>query len=140
MSSERAGLEPRDWLRYAAIALILVEGGIHLQQFEGPLNMVPTINALFVANAVTAGAIALVLAASRGTGSIAAALAGIGFTIGSLISLAISRTGTLFDFSEPTLRAAITLATVVELAAVVALSAYAVATLRASPSAPAAAR
>jgi hypothetical protein len=51
-----------DSLRVTAVALLLAEGAIHLQQYEGPLNAVPTINTLFVLNAIGAAAIALVLA------------------------------------------------------------------------------
>ena len=41
-----------DALRALAVALLLVEGAIHLQQYVGPLNAVPTINTLFVLNAM----------------------------------------------------------------------------------------
>lgn len=113
-----------DTLRLLAVALLLAEGAIHLQQYEGPLNAVPTINALFVLNAVGAAGIALVLAGSRGTLSVLAALAGLGLTLGALVSLAISRAGTLFAYSEPTLRAAVGFAAAVELATVLVLAAY----------------
>ena len=128
----RPGLS--DALRYLAIALILVEGGIHLQQYVGVLNEVPTINTLFLLNAFSAAGIALVLSVSTGPISIATALGGIGLTLGALVSLAITRVDTLFDYSEPMLRTAVTFATVVELAAVVVLAAYIVVSLRpASP-------
>ncbi len=113
-----------DTLRLLAVALLLAEGAIHLQQYEGPLNAVPTINALFVLNAVGAAALALVLAGSRGQPSVLAALAGLGLTLGALVSLAISRAGTLFAYSEPTLRAAVGFAAAVELATVLALVAF----------------
>jgi len=123
---------PADGLRLLAVALLLVEGAIHLQQYEGPLNAVPTINTLFVLNAVGAAAIALVLAASRERVAVLGALAGLGLTLGALVSLAISRAGTLFDYSEPMLRTAVTLAAIVELAAVLALSGFVLARLRAA--------
>lgn len=113
-----------DWLRYAAIALLLFQGGIHLQQYEGPLNPVPTISTLFVLNAIGAAAIALMLASSRGHLAVLGALQGLGLTLGALVSLAISRESTLFDYTEPTLRAAVTLTTIVELAAVLVLCAF----------------
>lgn len=113
-----------DGLRLLAVTLLLAEGAIHLQQYEGPLNAVPTISSLFVLNAVGAAGIALVLAGSRGLLSVLSALAGIGLTLGALVSLAITRTGTLFSYSEPTLRAAVSLAAIVELAAVLALAAF----------------
>jgi|GEM_PF-3039244 len=125
-----------DGLRVLAVALLLAEGAIHLQQVEGPLNAVPTINTLFVLNAVGSACIALVLAGSRANVSVLGALAGLGLTLGALVSLAISRAGTLFEYSEPTLRAAVGFAAGVELAAVLALTAYVVCHLRESATAP----
>jgi hypothetical protein len=115
---------PSDGLRLLAVALLLVEGAIHLQQYEGPLHAVPTINALFVLNALGAAGIGLVLAGSRGHVAVLGALAGLGLTLGALVSLAITRTGTLFSYSEPTLRPAVGLAAIVELAVVYALAAF----------------
>lgn len=125
-----------DTLRLLAVALLLAEGAIHLQQYEGPLNAVPTINALFVLNAVGAAVLALVLAGSRGQPSVLAALAGLGLTLGALVSLAISRAGTLFAYSEPTLRAAVGFAAGVELATVLALAAFVLSRRRQSDHGP----
>ncbi len=122
--TSRTGWTGTDALRLLAVALLLVEGGIHLQQYEGPLNAVPTISTLFVLNAAGAGAIALALAGSRGLVAILASLAGLGLTLGALVSLAISRSGTLFDYSEPTLRAAVVSSAAVELAVVLVLAAF----------------
>lgn len=119
-----------DRLRVAAIALLLFEGGIHLQQYRGILHFVPTINTLFLLNAVSAALIALTLAASRNEVAILAALSGIGMTVVALVSLAIARAGVLFGYSEPTLRAAVVLATVVELTTIVVASAFVVARVR----------
>lgn len=113
-----------DGLRLLAVALLLFEGAIHLQQVEGPLSAVPTIDTLFVLNAIGAAVIALVLAGSREVVAALGALAGLGLTLVALVSLAISRAGTLFDYSEPTLRTAVGLAAFVELAAVLALAAF----------------
>ena len=68
--------------------------------------------------------IALVLAGSREFSAVLGALAGIALTLGALISLAITRIGTLFEYSEPTLRPAVSLAALIELAVVVALVAF----------------
>lgn len=122
--SDAGALQRSDVLRYVSIALVLVVGGIHLQQYEGPLNAVPTINTLFILNAVGAAAIALVLAAERDEIAILAAFGAIGMIIGSLISLAIARASTIFDYSEPTLRFAVLLAGIVEVASVIALAAF----------------
>ncbi|MGI8592917.1 MAG: hypothetical protein ACR2ML_00850 [Solirubrobacteraceae bacterium] len=119
-----------DRLRLLAVALVLAEGAIHLQQYEGPLNAVPTINTLFVLNAVSASTIALMIAGSREVVAVLGALAGLAVTLGALVSLAISRASTLFDYSEPTLRTAVELAAMVELAAVLALAAFVLARRR----------
>ena len=119
----RASLTRADLVRYLAIVLLLVTGGIHLQQFEGPLRPVPTIGPLFVLNAIGAAVLALLLAGVRGDLAKLAALGAIGTTLGDLVALAISRVTVLFDYSEPTLRPAVTLAAVVEVAAVAALGA-----------------
>ncbi|MDP9228153.1 MAG: hypothetical protein M3M99_03760, partial [Actinomycetota bacterium] len=75
-------------------------------------------------NAIGAAAIALVLAVDNGPISIAAALGGVALALGGLVSLAIARADTIFDYTEPTLRDAVALATGFELAAVVVLAAY----------------
>jgi hypothetical protein len=134
--SRRPAWTAPDGLRLLAVALLLAEGAIHLQQYEGPLNAVPTISTLFVLNAISAAGIALVLAGSRGVAAVLAALAGLGVTLGALVSLAISRSGTLFDYSEPTLRAAVVLAAAVELATVFALAAFLLAQRREGSAAP----
>jgi hypothetical protein len=117
-------------LRLLAVALLVVEGAIHLQQVEGPLKAVPTISTLFVLNAVGAAGIALVLAGSREWVAVLGAVAGLGLTLTALVSLAISRASTLFAYSEPTLRPAVTLAALIELAAVFALAGFVLARLR----------
>ena len=128
--TDRRALRAAGGLRLPAVALLLAEGAIHLQQVEGPLKAVPTINTLFLLNAVGAAGIALVLAGSREWVAVLGALAGLGLTLTALVSLAISRAGTLFAYSEPTLRPAVTLAALVELAAVLALAGFVLARLR----------
>jgi len=128
--TDRGALRAAGGLRLLAVALLLAEGAVHLQQVEGPLRAVPTINTLFVLNAVGAAATALVLAGSRERVAVLGALAGLSLTLTALVSLAISRAGTLFAYSEPTLRPAVTLAALVELAAVLALAGFVLARLR----------
>ena len=128
--TDRGALRAAGGLRLLAVALLLAEGAVHLQQVGGPLRAVPTINALFVLNAVGAAASALVLAGSRERVAVLGALAGLSLTLTALVSLAISRAGTLFAYSEPTLRPAVTLAALVELAAVLALAGFVLARLR----------
>jgi hypothetical protein len=128
--TDRGALRAAGGLRLLAVALLLAEGAIHLQQVEGPLKAVPTINTLFVLNAVGAAIVALVLARSRERVAVLGALAGLNLTLTALVSLAISRASTLFAYSEPTLRPAVTLAALVELAAVLALAGFVLARLR----------
>jgi hypothetical protein len=130
-NDRRRALGSAGGLRLLAVALLLVQGGIHLQQVEGPLTAVPTINTLFVLNAIGAAGIALVLAGSREWVALLGALAGLGLTLTALVSLAISRASTLFAYSEPTLRPAVTLAAIVELAVVIALAGFVLARLQA---------
>lgn len=129
MSSGR-GFGRADALRLLAVALLLIEGGIHLQQVKGPLSAVPTINTLFTLNAIGAAIIGLLLAGSRQRVAVLGALGGLGLTLGALVSLAIARADTLFDYSEPVLRTAVTLAAAVELATVLALSGFVLARVR----------
>ncbi len=119
-----ARLRPSDGLRFLAIAMLLGEGIIHLQQYEGPLNAVPTINALFVINAIGSALIALAFAGSRDRGAIGAALIAMAITIGALASLAIARASSLFSYSEPTLRAAVVIAMALELGAILAAAGF----------------
>jgi hypothetical protein len=121
-----AALTRADLVRYLAVVLLLATGAIHLQQFEGPLRAVPTIGPLFVLNAIGAAVLALALAGVRGDLARLAALAAIAMTLGDLVALAISRVTVLFNYSEPTLRPAVTLAAIVEVAAVAALGALVV--------------
>ncbi len=125
-----------DSLRLLAVALLLAEGAIHLQQVVGPLQAVPTINTLFVVNAIGAAALALVLAGSRGFVAVLSSLAAVGLTLGALVSLAITRTGSLFEYSEPTLRTAVVYAAAVELGVVLALAAFLVVRRREQTASP----
>jgi hypothetical protein len=120
----RASVTPADLVRYAGVALLLVVGGIHLQQFEGPLRPVPTIGPLFVLNAVGAAGLAVVLAGTRGDLAKLTALAGIAMTAGGIVALAVTRVTLLFNYSEPTLRPAVTLAAVAEVATIAALGGF----------------
>ncbi|MGI8921687.1 MAG: hypothetical protein ACR2HD_08490 [Solirubrobacteraceae bacterium] len=119
-----ARLRSSDGLRFVAIALLLVEGGIHLQQYEGALHSVPTINTLFLMNAISAALIALAFAASRNRVAILLALAGIGMTVVALVSLAVARVTVLLQYSEPTLRPPVVFAAFVELGVVLVGAAF----------------
>jgi len=124
MTPYPAKLRRSDRLRFLAIGLLLCEGGVHLQQYESFLHSVPTINTLFLLNAVSAALIALALAASRNRFAILLALGAIGMTVVGLVSLAIARASVLFNYSEPTLRFPVLFAALVELATVFAASRF----------------
>ncbi len=115
-----------DALRYAAVAAILVVGGVHLQQYKSFISEVPTIGTLFILNAIGAAGIALGITALRGKLAALAALGGVGLSLGAIISVLISLNGTIFGYSEPDLRPAITLALIAEVLSVILLSALAV--------------
>ena len=125
-----AKLSRSDRLRFLAIGLLLLEGGVHLQQYTGLLHSVPTINTLFLLNAVSAALLALALAASRDHVAILLALVAIGMTVVALVSLAIARESVLFNYSEPTLRFPVLFAALVELATVLVASRFVALRLR----------
>jgi hypothetical protein len=126
----RAKLRHSDRLRFLAIGLLQCEGGVHLQQYESFLHSVPTINTLFLLNAVSAALTALTLAASRNSIAILLALGTIGMSVVALVSLAIARESVLFSYSEPTLRFPVLFAALVELATVLVASRFVAARIR----------
>ena len=134
-------------VRRVGVLAILVTGAVHLQQYLGAYQQIPTIGPLFLLNAVGAGVVAVGLLlpierrlSERG-GEIAVgllALGGAGIALGSLIGLYIAETSTLFGFSEGTLQTVMWIAIVAEAAAVALLGPVAVANLmRASKPRPA---
>lgn len=119
MSGRRAGVLPA-----LGAILVIVVGVVHLQQYADFIKDVPTIGTLFALNAAAAGALVVMLAFARLR--TLAALGGIGLSIGSLVSIAISMTdGGLFDYTEPTWRTPIVIAVVAEILAIVVLAAVA---------------
>ena len=112
----------RDALRYLGALATLVVGAVHIQQYADFIADVPTIGALFVLNGLGAGAVAIMLATRHAS---LGAFAGIALSAGALVSVFISMTDKgLFDYTEPTFRAAVVIAIVAEIAAIVLLLAY----------------
>jgi predicted Kef-type K+ transport protein len=107
-------------LRWLAALLILGVGVVHLEQYLDFIKDVPTIGVLFLLNSFAAGAIGVMLA---GPFLLPGAVAGIGLSIGSLVSILIARyAGTgLFDYREASWRGPIVIAVALEVAAVVVL-------------------
>jgi hypothetical protein len=122
--------------RFGALS-ILVVGGVHLQQYLGPYQAVPTIGPLFLMNAIGSGVVALGLMlpierwlGRRGEIAIGAlSLGGIAVALGSLIALYIAETSTLFGFSEGPIDTAIWIAILSEAAGVLLLAPVAVVNL-----------
>jgi hypothetical protein len=112
--------------------LLLGIGAIHLQQyFAVYYDVIPVIGPLFAANFALATLLGLSLLAPAerffpvGRELLGlAALGGIGFSLGTIIGLAISESSTLFGFHEHGYRLAIVLSLAFEVAAVLALASY----------------
>src|SRR6185437_759035 len=136
-------------MRRVGVLAILVIGAVHLQQYLGDYQSIPTIGPLFLLNAIGSGVVAvgLLLPVERWfrerRGEIAVgllALGGVAIGLGALISLYVAETSTLFGFSEGTLETVMWIAIVAEATAVVVLGPVAVANLvRSSTTRPTAA-
>jgi hypothetical protein len=122
---------------------------VHLQQYLGDYQSIPTIGPLFLLNAIGSFVIAvgLLIPIERrlrpGRGELAVALlalGGVAIAIGSLIGLYIAETGTLFGFSEGTLETPMWIAIVAEVATVALLAPVAIASLASGSSEPRGAR
>jgi hypothetical protein len=121
-------------LRRVGALAILVVGGVHLQQYLGPYQAIPTIGPLFLLNAIGAGVVALglLLPVERWIGERAVgllALGGVAIAVGALVSLYIAETSTLFGFSEGSVDTPILIAIIAEAVAVVLLAPVAIANL-----------
>ena len=133
------------FMRRGGAFSLLVVGGVHLQQYLGPYQAVPTIGPLFLLNAIGAGVVALglMLPIERWLGRRseiaigALSLGGAAIALGSLIALYIAETSTLFGFSEGPIDTAIWIAILSEVAAALLLAPVAVSSLlRSSSSRP----
>jgi ribose/xylose/arabinose/galactoside ABC-type transport system permease subunit len=107
-------------LRILGALLIVGVGVVHLEQYLDFIKDVPTIGVLFLLNAFAAGGIVMLLASPF---TLLPAVAGIGLSVGSLISIAIARYASsgLFSYREPTWRTPIIIAVALEVAAVLVL-------------------
>jgi hypothetical protein len=117
--------------RLGAVA-ILATGAIHLQQYVvEDFRGIPTIQVLFLLNAIGSGVVGILLLApldrvlpGRRADAAIALLAALGLTIaiGSLVALVISENGSLFGLRASRYSTPAVLATVAESAAVLLLA------------------
>jgi hypothetical protein len=126
-------------MRRIGVLAVLVTGAVHLQQYLGGYQDIPTIGPLFLLNAIGSAVVAvgLLLPVERWfgerRGEIAVgllALGGVAIGLGSLIALYIAETSTLFGFSEGTLETVMWIAIVAEIASVALLAPVSAVNLR----------
>ncbi len=124
--------------RLGALALVVV-GGVHLQQYLAGYSDVPTIGALFILNAVSAGVVAVALVVpierllSGRRADLAAGLLSAGgatIAVGALVALFISESQPLFGFMEDGYSTAIMIAIAAEVITAILLVPVAAANLR----------
>jgi hypothetical protein len=116
--------------RIAAATFLLVGAGIHLDLWQGGYRGVEYIGPMFLANVVLSGLLVLAVLFRPGT---RVALAGIVFSVGSLVALVMSRTTGLLGFTERIWTDMAVQTITAELGAVVALTFVAVARRQAMP-------
>lgn len=102
-----------------AATFLLVGGGIHLDLWRDGYRGIRYIGPLFVANAVVSALLVLALLV-RPNGLVA--VAGILFSVGSLVSLVLSRTTGIFGFTEKVWTDLAVQATTAEIGAMVAMA------------------
>ncbi|GAC1518828.1 MAG: hypothetical protein NVS2B6_00600 [Thermoleophilaceae bacterium] len=110
-------------LRIGGAALVVVVGGVHIQQYLDFINDAPNIGALFLLNGIGTG----VLCAMLGTRfRLLGALGGIGLSVGALGSVLLAGflSSGLFGYREVALRGPIVVAVVAELLAIGVLGSY----------------
>ena len=83
--------------RIAAATFLLVGGGVHLELWRSGYRGIPYIGPLFVANVAVS---ALLVIALLIRADVRVAVAGMLFSIGSIVALVLSRTTGLLGFTE----------------------------------------
>ncbi len=113
-----------------AAVLVTVIAGVHLQQYIDFMSEVPTIGVLFLLNAAGGAGLAVALLSGDRLLRLLAVAGSIALAAGSLTSIAIALQGSLFGYSEPTLRLPLLIAILAEVAALGVLAAVAARELR----------
>lgn len=105
--------------RLAAATFVLAGGAIHLDLWRDGYRGIEYIGPLFVANAVVSVLLVLVLLIRP---TVPVAIAGVVFSLGSLVALVLSRTTGLLGFTERGWTDMAVQATTAEIGAVVAIA------------------
>lgn len=104
----------RSALGLIAAGLVAVIAGVHFEQYVDFMSEVPTVGVLFLLNAAGGAGLTVALLSAERRLRLLAAVGSIGLAAGSLISIAIALSGSLFGYSEPTLRLPILIAILAE--------------------------
>ncbi len=127
----------RSSLSPIAAVLVGVIAAVHLQQYIDFISEVPTIGVLFLLNAAGGAGLALALIGRDVWLRRLATIGSLGLALGSLISIVIALSSSLFGYSEPTLRLPILIAILAEVAVIPVLVGLLIAE-RSAPAGPAA--
>ena len=104
----------RSRLRLLGAVLVAIIAGVHFQQYVTFMSEVPTVGVLFLLNAAGGAGLVVALLSTAPLLRLLASLGAIGLAAGSLISVGIALSGSLFGYSEPTLRLPIIIAMIAE--------------------------
>ena len=105
--------------RVAAATFVLVGGGIHLELWRSGYRGIEYVGPMFLANVVLSVLLAIALLIRP---DVRVAVAGLAFSVGSLIALVLSRTTGLLGFTERAWTDMAVQATTAEIGAVVAIA------------------
>ncbi len=105
-------------LSVIAAVLVGVIAVVHLQQYIDFFSEVPTIGVLFLLNAAGGAGLAFALIGRDDQLRRLAAVGSIALAAGSLISIVVALSSSLFGYSEPTLRLPILIAILAEVAVI----------------------
>ncbi len=105
-------------LSVIAAVLVGVIAVVHLQQYIDFISEVPTIGVLFLLNAAGGAGLAFALIGRDDQLRRLAAVGSIALAAGSLISIVVALSSSLFGYSEPTLRLPILIAILAEVAVI----------------------
>jgi hypothetical protein len=105
--------------RVAAATFVLAGGALHLDLWRDGYRAIEYIGPLFIANAVVSALLVLALLVRPGA---LVALAGVAFSLGSLVALVLSRTTGLLGFTERGWSEMAVQVTTAEVGAVVAIA------------------